>query len=102
MVRSLVLGGSATLSVTDNSRRRAVMGTCSHVSWSALWSIAHLAKSLTGKLARNQKGPLALRTDGKGPLPPSEENKVGLIPKIDAINPDAVRSLFATHFQLSH
>ena len=25
-----------------------VMGTCSHVSWSALWSIARLAKSLTG------------------------------------------------------
>jgi hypothetical protein len=37
------------------------MGTCSHVSWSALWSIAHLAKSLTGKLARNQKGPLLKR-----------------------------------------
>jgi hypothetical protein len=35
------------------------MGACSHVSWSALWSIAHLAKSLTGKLVRFQKGPLA-------------------------------------------
>ena len=36
----------------------AVMGTCSHVRWSALWSIAHLAKSLTVKLVRFQKGPL--------------------------------------------
>src|ERR1700730_535357 len=35
-----------------------VMGTCSHVSWSALWSIVHLAKSLAGKLVRNQKGPI--------------------------------------------
>jgi hypothetical protein len=34
----------------------AVMVTCSHASWSALWSIAHLAKSLTGKIGAKSKG----------------------------------------------
>jgi hypothetical protein len=54
----------------------AVMATRSHVSWSALWSIAHLAKSLTGKLVRFkkghpkiQKGTLGLNGNGKGPAP---------------------------------